>query len=142
MGKRPWRDEEVWRSYVPRKDKHGSKLCEMHGCPNLLKGRQERWCSQKCVFDALATHDWSVCRKRILKRDDHKCVQCKAMAWEVDHILPLIEGGKLCDPANLRTLCSACHKIETAALAKRRADARRERIIAEPPPLFSSVTAI
>ena len=38
----------------------------------------------------------------------------------------LIEGGKLCDPANLRTLCVPCHKQETAALAKRRAVAQRD----------------
>jgi 5-methylcytosine-specific restriction endonuclease McrA len=39
--------------------------------------------------------------------------------WEVDHQLPLAEGGQHV-MENLRTLCSACHAEETAKLARRR----------------------
>jgi 5-methylcytosine-specific restriction protein A len=45
--------------------------------------------------------------------------------WEMDHIVPVIEGGGSCGLENLRTLCWACHRKETAALAARRAEARR-----------------
>jgi len=45
--------------------------------------------------------------------------------WEADHILPVIEGGGECDLSNLRTLCLKCHRKETAALAKRRAEKRK-----------------
>jgi 5-methylcytosine-specific restriction enzyme A len=45
--------------------------------------------------------------------------------WEADHIVALVEGGALCDLANLRTLCHWCHKIETRALAARRARSRK-----------------
>jgi 5-methylcytosine-specific restriction endonuclease McrA len=45
--------------------------------------------------------------------------------WEADHIVALVEGGALCDLANLRTLCHWCHKVETKALAARRARARK-----------------
>jgi 5-methylcytosine-specific restriction protein A len=45
--------------------------------------------------------------------------------WEVDHITPVVEGGGGCGLDNLRTLCWRCHRKETAALAKRRAQARR-----------------
>lgn len=41
--------------------------------------------------------------------------------WEMDHIIPVSEGGGLCGLDNLRTLCVPCHKAETAALAKKRA---------------------
>lgn len=44
--------------------------------------------------------------------------------WEADHIVPVIEGGGCCGLQNYRTLCQLCHKAETAALAKRRAEAR------------------
>lgn len=44
--------------------------------------------------------------------------------WEADHTVPLVEGGSR-DPENLRTLCRPCHKCQTAALAARRAEARR-----------------
>jgi 5-methylcytosine-specific restriction protein A len=46
--------------------------------------------------------------------------------WEMDHILPVVEGGGECDLTNLRTLCIPCHKDATAALARRRAQLRRE----------------
>jgi 5-methylcytosine-specific restriction enzyme A len=43
--------------------------------------------------------------------------------WEADHIIPVVEGGDS-SLDNIRTLCIACHRAETAALRKRRA-ARR-----------------
>lgn len=44
---------------------------------------------------------------------------------EVDHIIPVCEGGGLCRLTNLRWICGACHLDETKKLAARRADARR-----------------
>ncbi len=127
MKTRPYEDVEVRASYIPRFDPEGRRLCQMHGCPNVLQGRQERWCSKSCFADAWATFSWSFCRKRVLRRDNFTCVKCAARyAAEVDHIQPLIEGGKLCDPVNLRTLCHDCHKAETTELAKRMAKKRRE----------------
>ena len=46
--------------------------------------------------------------------------------WDMDHIVPVVEGGGACGLDNLRTLCSPCHKRETRALAARRARQRRE----------------
>lgn len=45
--------------------------------------------------------------------------------WEMDHTVPVIEGGGSCGLENLRTLCWTCHRKETAALAARRAEARK-----------------
>jgi hypothetical protein len=46
--------------------------------------------------------------------------------WEADHHVPLSENGT--DALeNLRTLCKPCHIRHTAALAKRRAHAKRVR---------------
>ncbi len=47
--------------------------------------------------------------------------------WDVDHIIPVSEGGGGCGLANLRTLCWRCHQNETTALAGRRALSRRSR---------------
>lgn len=44
--------------------------------------------------------------------------------WHADHIVPLAEGGTNA-LSNVRTLCVPCHKGETAALARRLAEARR-----------------
>jgi 5-methylcytosine-specific restriction enzyme A len=46
--------------------------------------------------------------------------------WEMDHRVPVAEGGGSCGLENLRTLCWRCHGDETVALAKRRAARRRE----------------
>jgi len=44
--------------------------------------------------------------------------------WEADHIVPLSEGG-VTTLDNIRTLCVACHKRETKALAGRLASGRK-----------------
>lgn len=41
--------------------------------------------------------------------------------WEMDHIVPVIEGGGGCGLDGLRTLCIPCHHKQTAQLAARRA---------------------
>lgn len=39
--------------------------------------------------------------------------------WDMDHVVPVAEGGGECGLDNLRTLCLKCHRIETTALAGR-----------------------
>jgi 5-methylcytosine-specific restriction endonuclease McrA len=41
--------------------------------------------------------------------------------WEMDHIIPVIEGGGCCGLSGLRTLCWRCHARETRYLKGRRA---------------------
>ena len=53
--------------------------------------------------------------------------------WEADHIVPVVEGGGECGLDGYRTLCLRCHRSETAALARRRAEARAQ---GEQAPLF------
>jgi len=36
---------------------------------------------------------------------------------EIDHLVPVVLGGGLCDPAGLRTVCGACHLEATNQLA-------------------------
>jgi 5-methylcytosine-specific restriction protein A len=47
--------------------------------------------------------------------------------WEMDHIVPVVEGGGSCGLENLRTLCWTCHRRETRELAARRAAARKAK---------------
>lgn len=48
--------------------------------------------------------------------------------WEMDHIVPVSEGGGGCGLDNLRTLCIPCHDEETAKLKGRlAAKARAEK---------------
>jgi 5-methylcytosine-specific restriction protein A len=45
--------------------------------------------------------------------------------WQMDHRIPVVEGGGTCGLDNLRTLCLPCHRKATAMLAARRVHARR-----------------
>lgn len=45
----------------------------------------------------------------------------RSSLWDMDHTVPVVEGGGECDLDNLRTLCLWCHKQVTAELAARRA---------------------
>jgi len=46
---------------------------------------------------------------------------------EVDHIVPVCEGGGACGLDGLRLLCVPCHKDESKRLAQRRAQQKREQ---------------
>jgi 5-methylcytosine-specific restriction endonuclease McrA len=52
-------------------------------------------------------------RYEIFKRDNFRCVLCgatgKEVKLEVDHIIPISEGGKTIK-SNLRTLCFKCNR--------------------------------
>ena len=62
-------------------------------------------------------HAWGKIRKRILRRDP-LCVYCKAKgrvsaSVEVDHIVPLAQGGTD-DDENLCGTCHSCHAEKSA----------------------------
>lgn len=68
---------------------------------------------------------WRRKRDRILQRDGYlcQCEDCKrdgllTLATEVDHIIPLAEGGTD-DERNLRAINHDCHEKKTRAEAKR-----------------------
>ena len=45
--------------------------------------------------------------------------------WDMDHAIPIVDGGHPCALENLRTLCYWCHQRETSEAATRRAEERR-----------------
>ena len=59
------------------------------------------------------TSRWRALRLQILERDGHRCrirgPHCKGKATEVDHIVPVADGGLLFDPGNLRAACDKCN---------------------------------
>ena len=60
--------------------------------------------------------DWSAIRKRVLRRDGHRCthtdngIRCSARATDVDHII----AGDDHSEHNLRSLCSDHHRAKSA----------------------------
>ena len=88
--------------------------------------RRRRWCSDECVrefnFFALAGAQ----QRAVLDRDGKwACCQCGAGSIEIDHIIPVVEGGGCCGLINLRQLCRRCHAKESGALRKRLNHAKR-----------------
>ena len=56
---------------------------------------------------------WQRKRESILLQTDCMCALCKvAQATEVDHIVPLEQGGSN-DEINLQPLCKECHQAKT-----------------------------
>lgn len=113
--------------------------------------KRRRW-HQACV-DTYNASDPREARRRVRKRDRGHCASCdvdtykvrrelmklargRARAireqgykpgksfWELDHILPLIDGGSHADE-NLQTLCTPCHTQKTALEARERAARNR-----------------
>ncbi|WP_210188512.1 HNH endonuclease signature motif containing protein [Bradyrhizobium sp. Gha] len=60
--------------------------------------------------------NWLQIRKRQLARQP-LCESCSDIepATEVDHIVPITQGGAKRDPANLQSLCRSCHSEKTNA---------------------------
>lgn len=103
----------------PVKYKNGKKWSWKVGictwCRKKCEGRRTCWCSEECVnsFLALRNQVWLV-----RERDNNKCQTCGASPVEVDHIIPVCEGG-LTIASNLRSLCRTHHQEQTNLLRKR-----------------------
>lgn len=71
--------------------------------------------------------------RKVMRRDHRQCQiggpGCAGKATEVDHILPVSEGGTD-DLANLRAVCAPCHRVKSLAEARR----ARERVGRRRPP--------
>lgn len=81
-----------------------------------------------CVHEFLLRSDPGYARRHVYARDRGVCEICQAgsVPWDMDHRVPVAEGGGSCGLDNLRTLCRPCHKRETAALKGRLAQRRRQ----------------
>lgn len=64
---------------------------------------------------------WLAKRQEVLARDLFTCQICKRIggALEVDHIVPLEQGGAAMDMSNLRCLCVPCHRTVTDEQTRR-----------------------
>ena len=86
---------------------------------------------QGCVHEHCLRSQPGYARSLVWARDRGACALCPAVCgrqgheWQADHVVPVAEGGGSCGLSGYRTLCTACHRAETAKLAARRAAARR-----------------
>ncbi len=104
----------------------GKKLCLV--CKSGLPSRRSSYCSDECAYRN--TPNWM--RNLVRRRDNGICALCgvdcfKAHRgrWEMDHIVPVAEGGGLCGLDGYRTLCAPCHGKVSGALRKRLNERKR-----------------
>lgn len=68
--------------------------------------------------DRLYGAAWRKLRLRILARDGYECKirlpGCTVKATQVDHIIPLEQGGAVLDPSNVRAACGFCNASRAA----------------------------
>lgn len=73
----------------------------------------------------------------VMARDHYECQArlhgCAVIANEVDHVVPVFEGGND-ELENLRAICSSCHRKKTAGEAARARQRRRQPVWARPHP--------
>lgn len=111
----------------------GRTLCRR--CGQEVPKDRRTFCSKGCVHEWRLRTDPSYVRLKVFERDRGVCGGCGADTqakrsrgtgnlWQADHIVPVVEGGGECGIENYRTLCTECHKRETAALRKRLAISR------------------
>jgi hypothetical protein len=94
-------------------------------CNKLLKGRQQRWCSDECPKLMLRNHYWSDARKAARERDKNRCKKCRGdgahkekrfRGLQVHHKTPINgkHGTSGCHHhlVDLMTLCVPCHRAE------------------------------
>lgn len=127
--------------------------------------RRRRWHPQ--CLDAYNLSDPSEARRRIRRRDRGRCGACglhtyalrrelrkigrgrtkeirkrgfkpRQSFWELDHIVPLIDGGSHGDE-NLQTLCTPCHARKTALEARERAVRKRQEPSTADAPIKATV---
>lgn len=110
--------------------------CRNTGCPELrpcpLHPDPKPWANSKARRRAngatLTTTEEARRRTRILRRHRGICHVCSLpYADQVDHVIPLAEGGADTDD-NLRPIhAEPCHRVKTAAERRRAIDRRRGR---------------
>ena len=95
-------------------------LCRM--CGDTVRGRARRW-HQPCLHLWLICSDPRAARLFVFARDKGRCASCDYEDarlhgdWHVDHKLRLRDVPRILAywlPANLQTLCIACHHEKTA----------------------------
>ncbi|HUG08483.1 MAG TPA: HNH endonuclease signature motif containing protein [Acidimicrobiia bacterium] len=95
----------------------GGSRCPAHG------GYKSNWGKYKAKHpDRAANYQsegWRRLRDRVL-REEPNCRRCGAPSSDVDHIVPLADGGGFFDRENLQALCHPCHKVKTGVDNRRR----------------------
>lgn len=112
-----------WHGPVRTRDKG---ICALCGFDSLACQRRVKRIYDRAKGGGYGGRSYPYSFVRIRRFANRTGIGPTYQPYEVDHIVPVVEGGGCCGLDNFRTLCFLCHKLETKALAGRRAAARRE----------------
>jgi 5-methylcytosine-specific restriction endonuclease McrA len=114
------------------------RLCVMPRCPNPARPGKARCVDHYREYEAarsawrreatkgiFKTKRWARTRRAVLARDPICKVCDNALSTQVDHIVPLEDGGDPYRLEGLQGLCDPCHWAKTA-----RENAARRRVAA------------
>lgn len=96
-----------------------TRICLTPRCPHppTYRGRCQRHAKQREAQTHPNKAFYNTKRWRTTRRThlfNHPlCAHCQALATDVDHIIPIEQGGDRWAPTNLQGLCSQCHGRKT-----------------------------
>jgi len=100
----------------------GPKVCSVGGCGRTAAPGASR-CAEHLARPPGGPREspsargydraWERLRIWFLNRNPF-CAVCGAPAEEVDHMMPLAQGGARLDQRNLQAMCKPCHSRKTA----------------------------
>lgn len=133
------------RHLVYRRDRGVCAVCGCNSSKAFKKWREDRKVTVEFVDHLLKMMSWKERRlmpgKAVIRRTKElikkwsppgRWTPRRKTGWDVDHIVPVSEGGGLCGLDNYRTLCQCCHKDVTTELQQR---LRARRLCQTPLPL-------
>ncbi|MFI5985053.1 HNH endonuclease [Streptomyces sp. NPDC051555] len=99
----------------------GDPECQELTTQGRCEAHQRRaWVNKSKAWGSGSTRKWRAFRAQVLDREP-QCRWCGAKVdLQVDHIIPLSEGGSKWDSANLQTLCVSCHEVKSDQDRRRR----------------------
>ena len=74
---------------------------------------------------------WHDVRTQVLDRDGWECAKCgleMVTGAQVDHVVPVADGGSMWNRDNMQSLCAECHASKTAGDLRNRTAARRRKL--------------
>jgi len=92
-----------------------------HGkCPDCMRTYERERARSRPQRLARNSARFKKLRELVRRRDGHACRRCGSTEnLEAHHVKPLSEGGAAYDPANLLTICAACHFLEGQEASRR-----------------------
>lgn len=84
-------------------------------CGQWLPTKDQWFCPNVCEDGFRLRCDPMYIKQMVHERDNGICALCGKSdpRWEMDHIIPVSQGGGLCELSNYQTLCGSCHHQKT-----------------------------